>query len=29
LTVFEQQPGGPAADEIRAILSELQEAIAA
>jgi chromosome partitioning protein len=29
LTVFEQQPGGPAAHEIRAILSELQEAIAA
>jgi len=28
-TVIEQQPNGPAAEEIRAILSELQEAVAA
>jgi chromosome partitioning protein len=29
MTVIEQQPGGPAAEEIRAILSELREAVAA
>jgi chromosome partitioning protein len=29
MTVIEQQPRGPAADEIRAILSELREAVAA
>jgi chromosome partitioning protein len=29
LTVIEQQPRGPAADEIRAILSELREAVVA
>jgi chromosome partitioning protein len=29
MTVIEQQPGGPAAEEIRAILSELRESVAA
>ena len=29
MTVIEQQPGGPAAEEIRAILSELREAVTA
>ena len=28
-TVIEHQPGGPAAEEIRAIMAELQETIAA